>query len=113
MFVTAPVPPSPVLETQISTLRVRPSTRPNDRFLERSPLSLLAGDPPSWPERAPPGKPNTARLGTPPFLLMFAGPGRHQGRYGLARRGTTCGPPGQEVASWTSSSSGSSSVTAG
>src|SRR5687767_6316450 len=40
---SAPVPLSSVLETQISTLRERSSTRPNDRFLERSPsLSWLA-----------------------------------------------------------------------
>src|ERR687894_917245 len=63
----APVPLFPVLETQISTLRVRPSTRPNDRFLERSPLTLLAGETSPWPERAPPGKPNTARVSTPPL----------------------------------------------
>ena len=64
---SAPVPLSSVLETQISTLRERPSSRPNDRFLKRSPLTLLAGDTSPWPERAPPGKPNTARVSTPPL----------------------------------------------
>src|SRR5829696_7360266 len=52
---SAPVPLSSVLETQISTLRERPSSRPNDRFLERSPppLSWLATPRPGPNERRP------------------------------------------------------------
>src|SRR5215211_1060604 len=113
MFVfSVPFPFSPILETQLSTLRVRPPTRPNDRFLERGDLSHI------WLATLRPG-PNERRPESLSRHRWVRHPFRRRWQEVATRGGTNSCleaqhlAQDQDVASWPDASSGSSSITAG